>query len=193
MFLTALIAHLLLFDKSLAMQDEPQISVIKFNWRKLTATDPLASKQTQDVRDAQIKKQYDKNQPNRVEGNRLDLDKLKRAPLETRAQMKSYQYEVEVKNTGSKEVVGVIWEYVFTDPVSGKELVRHRFRSEAKIKPGKKKKLVVYTDEPEPSVVNAQAATTKGRKWKELVMVDSVEYSDGSKWERNGGSSKGGI
>jgi hypothetical protein len=192
----ALIAQFSSPQKSFAMQgqaQQAQLDVIKFNWRKSSQTDPLARIPSQDVRDTQIDEQYRKNHPNWSQVNQLELDKLKTARVDSTGPKKAYEYQVEVKNSSPKEVVSVRWSYVFSDPVTEKELLRHSFHSKAVIKPGKEKKLVVHTDASEPAVVNAQARTKKGVTWKEAVIVDAVEYSDGSKWERKDGSAGGGA
>lgn len=181
---TALITQFLLSHTSFSMQDKPQLDVLKFKWRKLFQTDPLARKPSQHSVDTQIDEQYRKNQPDWSQVNQLELEKLKAGPRESQALKKGYEYEVEVRNGSSREVISVTWTYVFTDPVTEKELVRHSFHSKTTIKSGKEKKLVVQTDESEPKVINAQADRKKGGAWKEAVIVEKVEYSDGSKWER---------
>jgi hypothetical protein len=190
---TVLITHFLLSHTSYAMQDKSPLDVLKFKWRKLSETDPLARKPSQHSVDAQIDEQYRKNQPDWSQVNQLELEKLKAGPRESSALKKGYEYEVEVRNGSSKEVTSVIWAYVFTDPVTEKELVRHSFNSKANIKPGKQKKLVVQTDESEPKVINAQADRKKGGAWKEAAIIEKVEYSDGSKWERVGTGNDSGL
>jgi len=46
--------------------------------------------------------------------------------------------------------------------------------------------LIPFSDSSPPIVVNAEAAAKDGNVWKELVIVEKIEFSDGSKWDKTG-------
>lgn len=176
---------------SSAVQDQPEVEILKSSCRKLPRAVPTRETKDADI-DARINDEYRKNQPNFREIDRLETLKLNRelnkdmnqdSPHSPRE--KAYEYKVEIRNSSSKEVVGLRWTYVFADPISEKELVRHSFESKIRVGPGKEKKLTTYSDAAPPGVVNAQAQINKGPAWKETVIVEGVQYSDGTNWKRN--------
>ena len=73
---------------------------------------------------------------------------------------------------------------MFKDAATGNELVRHSFESKVKMRPDKQKEVVLYADSGPPMVVNAGAIKKSGRAWDEEVIIEAVEYSDGSRWAR---------
>ena len=84
-------------------------------------------------------------------------------------------FTIEVQNTGSKTITGVIWEYNSPDQISsGSNVLKSRYL--AKILPGEKKKLPAsfphYSDE-------FVRKFTLG-----AVRIMKVEYEDGSAWQR---------
>jgi hypothetical protein len=170
-----------------ALQDQPEVKILKSSWRKIPGAIPSKDTRDADI-DARINEEYRDKQPNWKELDKLEIDKphqelTRSAPREARE--KAYEYKIEIKNGSSKEVVGLKWTYVFTDPISRRELVRHSFESKMRIGPGKEKTLSAYTDASPPIVVNAQAQTDKGSAWDEAIIVESVQYSDGAIWKRN--------
>jgi hypothetical protein len=50
--------------------------------------------------------------------------------------------------------------------------------------PDKQREVVLYADSGPPKVVNAGAIKKSGRAWDEAVIIEAVEYSDGSRWVR---------
>lgn len=77
-----------------------------------------------------------------------------------------------VKNTGQKRIKAISWRYTFYADEKGREEVKHYdFRSKADILPGEEKTLV-------KQVVDRAPARYQS------VLIDKIEYSDGSTWER---------
>ena len=94
--------------------------------------------------------------------------------------MEGYTYEAKVKNTGAKPITAVGWDYVFTDPSNGKR-THHRFFERTKISPAKEKVFTRFTREPPTRTVSAAAAD---KQMAEEVVINYIEYRDGSKWQR---------
>ncbi len=86
-----------------------------------------------------------------------------------------YTYEAKVKNAGSKAIRVLGWDYVFIDPTDGRS-THHQFFDRTKIGPGKKKGLTKFIKAPPTRTVRA------GVKLLEEVVINYVEYQDGSKW-----------
>ena len=90
-----------------------------------------------------------------------------------------FQYSVKLKNLHREAIRFVVWEYVFKDPVSGKEFGRVRFRSETFVKPGQTKQIHGYTRMPPTTVVSVRALQEKkGKAAGESVEIVRVLYAD---------------
>ena len=94
----------------------------------------------------------------------------------------SYIYQVNLRNTGSKEVSAVTWEYVFSENGSGKEIGRRRFISRERIRPGRAAHFKLRSAAPPSGSIAAGSANDRSAKFKEQIVILSVEYADGTKW-----------
>jgi hypothetical protein len=89
-----------------------------------------------------------------------------------------FQYTVKLKNLHRQAIRFVVWEYVFKDPVSGKEFGRVRFKSETMIKSGQTRELQGYTRMPPTTVVSVRALQEKkGKAAGESVEIVRVLYA----------------
>jgi hypothetical protein len=173
-----------------AAQNQPEVEILKFSWRKLPQNIFPSGKKMQEMRnahiDARITEESRKDKPDYALIRELESQKQNQvAPLDVpKASDKAYEYKFRFKNKGARLVISLRWLYLFKDPVTGKELVRHRFESKVKIEPGKQRGVVAYTDSSPPIVVDARAKQKEGKAWKEEVIMEIVKYSDGTKWER---------
>ena len=94
----------------------------------------------------------------------------------------SYIYQVNLRNTGSKEVSSVTWEDVFSENETGKEIGRRRFISRENIRPGKAAHFKLRSAAPPAGSIAAGSDNGRSAKFKEQIVILSVEYADGSKW-----------
>jgi len=98
----------------------------------------------------------------------------------------TYVYEAKVRNTGPKPIRTIIWEYVFFDSDTKKEVGRQRFESDVSISPGKTRNLVMRSPS-SPTGTGTIDATKAGKKsgeqYTEQVVIKSVRYADGSVWQ----------
>ena len=89
-----------------------------------------------------------------------------------------YTAKVVLKNTGAKMVKEVSWDYVFTNPESGKEVRRFKIQSRQQILPGQSETLAKDIGiAPEEDTRSLNSA-------KQSVEVTRIEYADGSTWRR---------
>jgi hypothetical protein len=96
----------------------------------------------------------------------------------------TYIYEVNVSNTGDKGIRTLIWDYVFFEPGTEQEVGRRRFVNKIRISPGKKRSVVVRTASSPTLTVDARKAGKKPEdQYSEQVVVQRVEYADGSVWQ----------
>ena len=95
----------------------------------------------------------------------------------------SYIYTVKLRNEGEKEIRGLIWEYVFFEPVTEKEVGRRQFLTDVKIKPGKTQNLIMRSAAPPTETIGASRKTGKLReKFSEKIVIRAIEFADGSLW-----------
>ena len=95
-----------------------------------------------------------------------------------------FLYETRIRNDGAKQIEIVFWEYQFIDQ-SNTVVARHQFLCGAKIKSAKEKDLSVFSLLRPSDVVNAAIVGDKSPAGlREKVLLNRVEYADGSIWQR---------
>lgn len=116
---------------------------------------------------------------------------LEKATMDTKKTPKTesprfgYRYKFSLRNTGTKTIKAIDWDYVFTDPNTGSEVGRQQFTSEEHVRPGKEKEMSVFTLSPPSRTVSAEVLGKKEQNpLTEGVVLVRVEYSDGSVWQR---------
>jgi len=92
-----------------------------------------------------------------------------------------YAYRIKAQNSSTKVVEIVFWEYQFHDPANPDLVARRQFLCGVNIPAGKGKELEGFSLSG-PSVVNVKTLDSGG--FKENVLINRVEYSDGSIWQR---------
>ncbi len=96
-----------------------------------------------------------------------------------------FSYRIKVKN-GAKKIVEIIfWEYQFSEAENAKTLARRQFLCGVNIRPDKDKELEGFSLAGPSDVVSVGALADKTR-FKENVLINRIEYSDGSIWQRKG-------
>lgn len=188
---------LLLLSLSFVVQTQttPALEIIGFEWRKYepgslgleTGVSKAGDRNSPDT--SKLDAQLDVLRNNNNEAA-AELEKQKQQQLQKeRARLhtdtnplhgKGYKYTLEARNTASKSITELFWDYVFTDPRTQQEVLRHHFASKSTIKPGKSAKLTIYSTAAPFLVVDAKQ--TRPPK-NEQVFVKRIVYADGSVWE----------
>jgi len=107
-----------------------------------------------------------------------------RRPGRDNRPVKWYEYRVTVKNTGSKRIKSMSWDYIVIDPANEGQFAHHNFRSAKKISPGKTQQLTEFSVAPPSRVVNVGVVNkTKGESLVGRVIITRIEYVDGSVWQ----------
>ena len=94
-----------------------------------------------------------------------------------------YAYRIKVQNPTAKVVEIVFWEYQFRDPANPDLVARRQFLCGVNIPAGKGKDLEGFSLSGPSEVVNVKTLNS-GASFKENVLINRVEYSDGSIWQR---------
>jgi len=95
-----------------------------------------------------------------------------------------YVYVLKLKNTGSKTIEGIAWDYLFIDPTSNAELGNHQFLSYARIPTGKSATLEAQLRSPPTRLVRSSDSTKSAHpKLIEKCVVQCVLYADDAVWK----------
>jgi hypothetical protein len=94
-----------------------------------------------------------------------------------------YVYRIKVQNPTSKVVEIVFWEYQFHDPANPDLVARRQFLCGVNIPAGKGKDLEGFSLSGPSDVINVNTLNS-GNSFKENVLINRVEFSDGSIWQR---------
>ena len=98
---------------------------------------------------------------------------------------KLFLYKIKVRNTGTRGVLAINWDYVFIDVGTDREASRHQFLVTAKVRPGGEKTLTGASASGPPKVVSVGALEKDRRRpFIERVVINCIAYSDGSRWKR---------
>ena len=102
----------------------------------------------------------------------------------------TYVYSMKIRNTGSKEIEGVAWDYVFLDPSNSAEVGRHQFLSFEKVAANKTATFQSEQRTPPVRVIrNQNGDVNKHEKLVEKSVVQCVLYDDGTTWRNEKASS----
>ena len=112
---------------------------------------------------------------------------LEKSVAESRAPkpepMDGYVYRIKVQNPGPKVVEAVFWEYRFYDPANPELVARRQFLCVINLGAGKGKELEGFSLSGPSDVVNVNTLNS-GTPFKEEVLINRVEYMDGSMLQR---------
>lgn len=125
-----------------------------------------------------------------IEGRSASLEKLVReSRTPPRKLLDGFSYLIKVKNESSRQIEVVFWEYQFIDPATPETVVRRQFLCGLNLRPGKEGELTAFSLSGPSKVVSAQSlAANINKPPQERVLINRVEYADGTMWQRKGWS-----
>jgi hypothetical protein len=101
--------------------------------------------------------------------------------------VKGFQYSATVRNDGAKSAKVIYWEYRFTELANPANVSRRQFLCSVNLKKGADMELLAFsTLSPSDTVNAASLAKTAEKLFDEKVVVNRIEYSDGSLLQRGG-------
>jgi hypothetical protein len=96
-----------------------------------------------------------------------------------------FAYRAKVQNTSTKAVEIVFWEYQFKETANPTSVVRRQFLCGVNIKPDKEKELQAFSLSGPSDVISVSSLANKsGNVFEEKVVINRIEYADGSIWQR---------
>ena len=94
-------------------------------------------------------------------------------------------YKASVRNSSTKPIAEIDWDYVFIDAATNQELGRHQFTSVKTIAPGKSKELSFSLSAPPTKRISVHSLNKEERSGvADQVVVVRIKYADGSVWQQ---------
>jgi hypothetical protein len=158
--------------------EKPDLEVVKFTWAREKQSSSMirgaqnpggtVSSATMDGRDLGSRKAEIRT-----------LEKRNNVPEEKPTE--NYQIRLELKNTGANVVKGLVWELQPT--VAPDDYQPKRYLCALEVKPKEKKVLEIWT----PFLpVKMISANPKDAQKEGTIVIDQIEYTDGSVWKKSG-------
>jgi len=121
-----------------------------------------------------------------VDGRSAELEKSvseSRAPKSK--EVAGYSYRAKVKNGGKGDIAILFWEYQFVDSSNSAVVGRHQFLCGVDIRAAKDKELEGFSAVAPVSVVDAGTLIKNEKNpFQEKVVINRVEFTDGTIWQR---------
>ncbi|MDQ1522661.1 MAG: hypothetical protein QOE47_585 [Pyrinomonadaceae bacterium] len=179
-------------SSSAALTDAPDVRVLKQKWRREVRHPALDEDPFLAGRQATLS---DQDKKETIRGNVINKQ-LGRDPaplpsgqptlISTTGPRPVYVYEVKVMNTGTKTIRTLVWEYMFFDPDTQREVGRHLYESRVNLRPGKSKQLDGFSLSPQTRTVDVgKTGKNLEHQYLERVVIQQIEYADGSSWRRD--------
>ena len=198
LLLSLLLSLLVPFQGPVVSSDASPLDVGNFKWSRarrnvdappVEGNAPAAAMLTPTrnfARNSRINDPQGVRDPNQdtLDGRRAAMDKSVAESRAPKAQpMDGFAYRIKVQNPSNKVVEIVFWEYQFRDPANPDLVARRQFLCGVNIPAGKGKELEGFSLSGPSDVVDVKTLNSGG-SFKENVLINRVEYSDGSIWQR---------
>ena len=175
----------------------PPVEVVKHGWSKERINwerDPFAGP-IESFDDARMRMRNEKRVEDAKRAGAPETDRLRTearaddALIAARHRGKParyvFSYKASLRNSGTKPVREVDWDYVFYDAATGEETGRHKFTSEGRLDPGKKREFGFLIAAPPAKTISVYALDLKeSRAVNSQVIIVRVLYEDGTFWLR---------
>ena len=140
------------------------------------------------ARNARINDPVGARDPNAdtVDGRSAALEKIVQESRTTKPKTTDgFVYKIKVQNEGKQVIEIVFWEYQFHDPADPSLVARRQFLCGVNIGAEKSKELESFSLSGPSEVVNVETLANKtAHPFKERVLINRIEYADGSIWQR---------
>lgn len=178
-------------------QSNVAVEVVKFSWSKERIgweRDPFGGP-IENFDETRARQRNEK----RIEdakrgGNSAEVDRIKREATADAANIAAkhkdsrsryvFVYKATIKNTSTKAIKSIDWDYIFLERGTENELGRQQFTSEEKISAGKTKELVVTIIKPPTKTISLTALNSNERGTLDgRVVLVRIDYADGTSWQ----------
>jgi hypothetical protein len=123
-----------------------------------------------------------------IEARSAALERIVEESRETKApRVEGFTYQAKIQNNSAKPVKIVFLEFQFTEKANPANVSRRQFVCHAKMKPEKRDDLQIFSLIAPGGVVSVGSLKKKTNdEFQETVLINRVEYDDGSVWQRKG-------
>jgi hypothetical protein len=199
LFFTVVLSLLSSFQIPAANNDGSPLTVTSFKWSRarqkveippVEGNAPASAMIPQNrnfARNARVNDPQGVRDPNQdsLDGRSAAIEKSVAESRATRSKtMDGYLYRIKVQNGSPKAAEIVFWEYRFVDPANPELIARRQFLCGVNIPADKGKDLEGFSLSGPSDVVSVK--TLADNVFKEDVLINRVEYADGSIWQRKG-------
>jgi hypothetical protein len=178
-------------------KDAPLIAVLSFKWsrvRKTVKTEVVNSAPAREMiadnknypRNARVNQPVGQRDPNEdtIDGRSAAIEKIvQESRTPPPKSVDTFSYEAKILNGSKKSIDVVFWEYQFIDPANGRPS-RHHFLCGVNLKAGKEKEMLAMSLSGPIDVVSLETLASGSTRFLEKVLINRVEYADGSIWQR---------
>lgn len=187
-------------QSSSAPEDNSPLLILDFKWQKnrQIIEKPLATTMipaaAMTPKDKAFEREQRINDPMGAKDPKADTVDTRSATIERIMQesrspgsktVDGFDHRIRVRSGATKTIVGVFWEYQFIESLNNANVVRRQFICGVKIKPNQDKELQGLSLSNPDAVISVQTLTNKnGKAFLEKAVINRVEYSDGSLWQR---------
>jgi hypothetical protein len=96
-----------------------------------------------------------------------------------------FAYQAKIRNAGKKVIEVVFWEYQFKERANPTNVVRRQFLCGVNINSDKEKELRAFSVAGPSNAISVDSLANKsGSLFEEEILINRVEYADGSIWQR---------
>ncbi|MEP6920478.1 MAG: hypothetical protein ABI967_05075 [bacterium] len=196
--IASLSVAVLAYQNAVVPTDGSGLTVLEYKWSKTLLAvgkqDPGATGPAQLV--TRASKNYERDnrgaQQQGIRDPQIDTVDGRSAAIERNIQdsrglkpLEGFAYRIRVQNSTEKSADIIFWEYQFIDPASPTIIARRQFLCAVKMKPGKATPIEAFSVAGPLEIVSVAGLADKDRKAvQEKVVINRVEYVDGSVWRR---------
>lgn len=121
-----------------------------------------------------------------IEGRSATMDKnMREANSPKTSLVDGFAYEAKIKNAGSSTIEILYWEYNFKEKANPANSVSRNFLCGVNIKPKKMQELWIFSASSPINLISVDSLDDKsGSLFDEKIVINRVEYSDGTAWQR---------
>jgi len=121
-----------------------------------------------------------------IDGRSAAIDKaVQQARSGTPRVVEGFVYQARIQNKANKNIEIVFWEYQSIDPSNPTSVTRRQFLCGVKIKAAKESELKAFSLLGPSDVINAASAGNQSQsQMQERAVVNRLEFSDGTIWQR---------
>lgn len=99
--------------------------------------------------------------------------------------VEGFEHRIKVRNEGTKTVEVLFWEYQLIESLNPANVMRRQFICGLEVKPKKEKEVLAFSVSNPGAVISVDTlAKSPEKPFEERVVINRVEYTDGSIWQR---------